>query len=222
MKLVFYSGGTSEENQQIDSALIDLCKSKQDLLFTFFPSHFYDSDQEFKEIVDHYKSLGVRRFLKFEVDSHYSETLKKAVFKSDIIHLGGGNTYYFLKYLRKNNLIEDLKYWLSEGGILTGLSAGGIIMTPRIDTAGFPEFDRDDNEENLKNLKGMNLVDFDFFPHYKNSKRYDKDLLNHSKSCSRPIYACSDGAGIIVTNDEVRFIGKTACFSQGKKFFINK
>lgn len=222
MKLVLYSGGSAEENQHLDEALIKLCEGRENIQFAFIPSHYYESDQEFNEIIQHYRPYGVKRFLKLEIDSHFSQTLKKSVFKSDIIHLGGGNTFYFLKYIKKNNLINELKTWLKNGGILTGLSAGAILMTPKIETAGFPEFDRDDNEDNLKNLTGMNLVNFDFFPHYRNSKRYDKDLINHSKKCPRPVYACVDGSGIIVTDEEVRFIGKTACFSQGNKFFINK
>jgi len=222
MRLVFYSGGSAEDNTLLDKALLNLCQKKSDIKYAFFPSHHYDSDQEFKEIVSHYRPLGIKKFLKFEVDSHWSSTLKRSVFKSDIIHLGGGNTYYFLKYLKKNSLFPDLKLWLENGGVLTGLSAGAIIMTNNIATAGFPSFDCDENEENLKNLNSMNLVNFEFFPHYKNSKRYDQELTIHSNNAKRPIYACADGSGIVVNGEEISFIGKTACFCQGNKFFVNK
>lgn len=222
MKLGFYSGGHLADNLEIDEAIISLCTNKKNIQYTFIPSHFHGADQEFQEIMNHYKDLGVKKFLKLDVDSHYSSVFKKTVLKSDIIHLGGGNTYYFLKFLKKNRILQDLKKWVENGGILTGLSAGAIIMTNNIDTAGFPFFDCDENEEHLKQFNSMNLVDFEFFPHYRNSKRYDVDLVTHSTKTERPIYACVDGAGIVVSGQEIRFVGKTACFSRGNKFFINK
>lgn len=222
MKLVFYSGGTAEENLPLDHALLNLCQKSKDIVFTFIPSHSYMSDQEFQEVIEHYRPLGVKKFLKLDVDNAHSSVLRKSVLKSDIIHLGGGNTYYFLKYLKKSNLLGELKKWVDNGGVLSGLSAGGIIMTNNIDTAGFPFFDCDDNEENIKNFNAMNLVNFEFFPHYKNSKRYDNDLSLHSTKTPRPVYACPDGTGIVVNGNEISFIGKSACFCQGKKFFLNK
>src|SRR5690606_32920603 len=104
------------------------------------------------------------------------EVLKQEVFKSDIIHLSGGNTFYFIKHLRQAKLLKDFKEFLNNGGVLTGLSAGAIIMTRSIQTAAFPSFDRDENEDNVRNFKGMGLVNFEFFPHYKNSLRYDREI----------------------------------------------
>ena len=58
---------------------------KKNIQYAFIPSHFHGSDQEFQEIMDHYRPLGIKKFLKLEVDSHYSSVFKKSVFKSDII-----------------------------------------------------------------------------------------------------------------------------------------
>lgn len=222
MKLAFFGGGDFSDNVSIDNKVLELLENKKSPLFTFIPSYFYQSDQEFNQLVQHYQKLGIKKFLKFEVDSNYSSTLKKAILKSDIIHLGGGNTYYFLKHLRHDAFINDLKKWVQEGGILTGLSAGAILMTKNINTAGFPDFDKDENEEKIKSFKAMNLVNFEFFPHYRNSKRYDQELINYSKKTKQPVYAAADGAGIILNDDEIRFVGKTVCFYQGTKSFINK
>jgi dipeptidase E len=62
-------------------------------------------------------------------------------------------------------MLPLLKKFIQDGGILTGLSAGAIMMTETIEMAGYPPFDCDENEDNLKNLKSLNLVDFYFFPH---------------------------------------------------------
>ena len=221
MKLVFYGGGNASENINLDKNLFYLIDKKNPSL-TFIPSCSYGSNEYYCEIIEQYQVHGVKKFLKFNIDQAYSNTLKKVAFNSDIIYLGGGNTYYFLKYLRKTGLLKELKAYVRNGGVLVGLSAGAIMMTNNIETAGFPSFDRDDNDENLKNLTSLQLVDFAFFPHYKNSKRYDEELSQYSGSVDNPIYACPDGSGIIVNDNEVRFIGKTACFFQSKKHFVNK
>ncbi len=221
MKLVFYSGGFPEENENLDKELIKLFQ-KEKLSLTFIPSSSEGASEEYHELIEQYSPLGIQSILKLNIDQPFSDTMKKIAFKSDIIHLGGGNTFYFLKQLRKNNLIAELKEFVNRGGVLTGLSAGAIIMTNNVSTAGFPSFDRDENDENIKNLKGMDLVPFEFFPHYRNSKRYDKELLDYSNITSKPIYACPDGSGIFYFKNEIRFLGKTVCFHKGQKHHVMK
>lgn len=105
--------------------------------------------------------------------------------------------------------------------MLTGLSAGAIMMTENIDMAAYPEFDRDENQVNISNLSALNLVDFLFFPHFKNSARYDKVFKSYTKLYEKVIYACPDGAGLVVNGEELRFIGRCYAFSNGHKFSIN-
>lgn len=219
VNLVLYSGGFEKENISLDLQAIKLT-GKESPSITYIPSCSYDSEVEFTEFIKHYRELGISRFIHFPVDVMYDETIKKEAFTSDIIHLSGGNTYYFLKHLRRKGMLRELKDFVQRGGVLTGLSAGAILMTPNIETAGFPYFDKDDNEENISNLKAMNLVNFEFFPHYKNSLRYDQELLAHSKKLSRPIYACPDGSGIVVKKESLKFQGKCFCFYHGKKMRI--
>jgi dipeptidase E len=219
MKLIFYSGGHDFENILIDKNLLELSK-KESPQITYIPSCSYLCEQDFKEFVTQYGRFNIHNIINFPIDVPYTDILKAEVLKSDIIHLSGGNTYYFLKYLRKSGMLKELKTFVKNGGILTGLSAGAIIMTKSIETAGFPSFDKDDNDENLTNLKGMGLVNFNFFPHYKNSKRYDREIVKYSRSLDSPVYACPDGSGIIVDDNELTFIGKAFCFFQGKKIII--
>jgi dipeptidase E len=219
VNLVLYSGGFEKDNLALDSQTIKLT-GKESPSITYIPSCSYDSEVDFNEFIKHYRELGISRFIHFPVDVDYDETIKREAFSSDIIHLSGGNTFYFLKHLRKKGMLKELKSFVKRGGVLTGLSAGAILMTPTIDTAAFPHFDKDENEENVKNLKAMNLVGFEFFPHYKNSKRYDSELLEHSKKLERPIYACPDGSGIVVKKESLKFQGKCFCFFRGKKIKI--
>lgn len=220
MKLVLYSSGYDEDNRHIDDRLKKLI-AKNDPQITFIPSSSYLSFEEYGQFVEYYKRYNWKRFLHFPIDIDYSETLKKEAFQSDVIHLGGGNTFYFLKHLRKKKLLQELKNFVSRGGILTGISAGAILMTEHIETAGFPTFDRDDNEDNMKNLNSLKLTNFEFFPHYKKSQRYDTELINYSKTSKNPIYALSDGSGIIVDNGSIQFLGRCHAFVNGQKFLLS-
>jgi dipeptidase E len=220
MKLVFYSGGDEVQNSCIDKSVVELIGKKNPLV-TFIPSSSYLAEQEFKTFIRHYTKYKIKKFLHFPVDIPFDQTLLNEVFKSDAIHLGGGNTFYFLNSLRKNNLIFQLKRFVERGGILTGLSAGAILMTENIETAGYPEFDRDENEVGLKNLSSLHLVDFLFFPHFRNSLRYEIAFKRFSKTKKKNIYACPDGSGVLVNGDEIRFLGRVFIFSQGRKIIIN-
>jgi dipeptidase E len=221
MKLVFYSGGDNLDNIELDKRLLELYPKPKSLQMTFIPSSSYMGELEFQDFVNHYRRFGVSKFLYFPVDIPFSEVTRKEVFKSDIIHLAGGNTYYFLRTLKQSKVFSELKKFVAKGGALTGLSAGAILMTPNISTAGFPAFDCDENEEGLTNFHSLKLVNFEFFPHYRNSKRYDKALAAYSESISHPLYACPDGAGIIVNGSQLCFINKSFGFFNGKKFRLN-
>ncbi len=216
MKLIFYGGGFEYENTQLDREAIRLSGKKKPQV-TYISSCSYQSEIDFKHFAEHYYGLGVRKIILFPADLKSDGTLEKIAFESDIIHLPGGNTYYFLKYLRKNFLLQKLKKFVKRGGVLTGLSAGGIIMTPDIKTAGYPSFDKDDNDENIKNLNGLGLVNFEFFPHFRNSKRYIDSLLRESRKTIRPILASTDGSGAIISGEGVHFVGRNYSFYKGKK-----
>jgi len=221
MKLVFYSGGDDKDNISLDKALFEMVQKKNPVM-TLIPSSSYLSEVEFREFVRHYSKYKVTRFIHFNVDVPFDQTLFKEVMKSDIIHLAGGNTFYFLKYLRQSKMLPQLKAFVDRGGILTGLSAGAIIMTSDITMASQPDFDRDENTVHLQNMKSMNLVDFHFFPHFRQSTRYDNAFKLISKTSDKIIYACPDGSGIVMNDQNLTFVGKTFAFYQGKKIIIQK
>lgn len=220
MKLVFYSGGDEKDNAHLDRSFLELVGKKNPVI-TFIPSSSYLSEQEFKAFVKHYSKYKITRFIHFPVDMPFDKILFQEVMRSDAIHLSGGNTFYFLRALRRANLLKQLKLFAKNGGVLTGLSAGAIMMTENIEMAGYPEFDRDENSVNLTNLSAMNLVDFLFFPHFKNSARYDVVFKKYTREKEKVIYACPDGSGVVVNGQELRFVGKCYAFAGGHKFTIN-
>ena len=220
MKIVLYSGGNESENRFLNVRALELTGVDIPKL-TFIPSSSYDAEEDFKFFVEEFSNLGVQRFMHFCVDTPFTKTMLNEVLKSDLIFLGGGNTFYFLKHLKKHKMFDHFEKFLKRGGVLCGLSAGAIVLTPHVHTASFPHFDRDDNPWDMKNLSAMRLVNFEFFPHYKNSQRYDAELRHHSKKSNLPLYACANGGGIIVQKEGLTICGKTHVFYQGKKFTIS-
>jgi dipeptidase E len=220
MKLVFYSGGDDVQNRELDESFLRLLNKKNPVI-TFIPSSSYLSEQEFKVFVRHYSKFKITRFIHFPVDVPFDRILFQEVMRSDAIHMGGGNTFYFLNSLRKAKLLSQLKTFVEAGGVLTGLSAGAIMMTENIEMAAYPDFDRDENIVNLKNLTSLNLVDFLFFPHFRNSDRYDVVFKSYTKKYQGILYACPDGSGIVVNGNETTFVGKCFGFKAGHKFSIN-
>lgn len=220
MKLVLYSGGVEKDNVLLDKAFLDILGKKNPVV-TFIPSSSYLSEQEFKAFVRHYSKFKITRFIHFPVDVPFDRIIFQEMMRSDAIHLAGGNTFYFLNSLRKAKLMNELRYFVERGGVLTGLSAGAILMTENIDMAAYPDFDRDENLVNLKNLSALHLLDFAFFPHFKNSARYDAAFKRYSKNKKKVIYACPDGSGVVINGEEVRFVGPCYAYANGMKFQIS-
>jgi len=219
VRLVLYSGGTPKENRDLDRELLRLTKHKHPSI-TFIPASSYNADIEFRDFVLHYRRFHVSKFLLLPVDRPLDRTMLELAFKSDIIHLGGGNTFYFLNALRKSGLLPRIQRFVMQGGVLAGESAGGIIITPSIYMAGHPPFDADENYVHLKNLKSLGLVPFEFFPHYKKSLRYEKAFISYTRKHKRPLFACPDGSGILMDDNGLKMLGSITCFCQGKKITL--
>ena len=107
--------------------------------------------------------------------------------RSDIVYLAGGNTYYFLDHLRRSGLLDELALFARRGGVVAGLSAGALILTPHIGLAGYPAFDRDENTVGLgrSGCRGLGLVGFEFFPHYRRSRCRPLRTDRAGTSCTR-------------------------------------
>lgn len=220
MKLVLYSGGDDHLNEKIDNALFSLMKKKNPVV-TYIPSSSIFAAHDFKMFVNQYKKYKIKKFLFFPIDIPFDNVMLDEVLKSDVIYLGGGNTFYFLHHIRKKKLINTLKNFAVKGGILCGLSAGAILMTENIETAGYPAFDRDENDIGQKNLCSLNLVNFFFFPHFKNSSRYDKAFRHFSLTRNKMVVCCPDGSGVVISGNELRFLGKQYIFHRGHKIVLN-
>jgi dipeptidase E len=227
MKLVFYSGGQNPSNFKIHKALGNLArdaKKKGDLSFTYIPVCAESSSIFFKRIIKRYRRVGFSQFTSLPVDVAVSRALLIKAFEADVIYLAGGNTFYFLKHLKKNGMLAYLKKFSKNGGIIAGLSAGAILMTTDIELASYPPFDADENEVRLKrkDWDSLGLVKFRFFPHFEETSRLNKAFIDYSKQSKYRTYVCQDGGGILVNGKQLQFFGKVKYFENGQKFSCSK
>lgn len=90
-----------------------------------------------------------------------------------------------------------------------------MIMTPSINTTVIFHSQKGDldklNTVGLRNFSALNLVDFEFIPHF-NGKEKGVFAKNYSKTRKNPVYACDDGSGIIIDGGETIFYGKVVKF----------
>jgi dipeptidase E len=218
MKLVFYSGGQNSSNHVLHEKLVSLSGSSKYKRMTYVPYCAEGSKPFFSRFCRRFKSFGVREFQSFPVDLRFTKTELRKALDSDILYLAGGNTFYFLDHLKKQKLLGVFRDYVKSGGIIAGLSAGGLILTPNIALAGYPKFEADENEVGLKNLEALGLVDFEFYPHFHKGKRLEKALCRYSAvKTKNPILAVQDGQGLILNGKNFQSTGPLSIFHAGKQ-----
>jgi len=165
--------------------------SNNNPVLTIIPSDSEHPKSEiFKEdIVGTFKKYWIKKINYYPVDTWVFN--KNIYEESDIIYLSWGNTKVFLENLKNNFDFDKLKKFVNRWWLLMWLSAWSIIMTPNIWT---------DNSNEV----WLNLVNFEFFPHYSNQ---DNDfLLEYSKINWNIIYGVPGNSWIIVNWKDISFI----------------
>ncbi|MFK7895293.1 MAG: Type 1 glutamine amidotransferase-like domain-containing protein [Myxococcota bacterium] len=234
-RMVLYSGGQEKRNSAIHERLIELAlhrpsrKPRNEVRMSYVPFVEEGARPYYQRFMRRYRRFGATHFEcippdrpELRTDEAARRRMERVLLASDIIYLSGGNTFTFLHHLRRSGLLKTLERFARRGGVIAGLSAGGILMTPHIGLAGYPEFDRDENEIGLtkRGEKSLGLVNFEFFPHYRNSPRYRNALQAYSRNTGVPLYACRDGSGIVLDGDCFTAHGDVWLFDRGQSLRI--
>lgn len=220
-KLVLYSGGQNRSNHQLHQALVDLVGSKKRIRMAYVPFCEDGCQIFFKRFERRYGRYGATDFQCLPVDVRPKRAEMEKALKGDIIYLAGGNTFYFLKHLRSSGLLARLKTFAEKGGVLAGLSAGAIMLTPNIELAAYPPFEPDENDVGIRNLKALGLVKFEFLPHFVNSKRMNEAMLMYSLLSKNPVLACPDGSGVVIDGWRKTYFGPAYIFHRGQKINLD-
>lgn len=203
-KLIFYSDQIIGKSDNLDEELLNLLNKKNPKL-AYISSCTDLTRKYYNQKVEYYKRLGIYNLLYFDIDEDFHENKIKELLQCDAIHLSGGNTAYFLSNIKRRNFHKLLKDYVEKGGTLIGISAGSIIMTEAIDIVTIG--DTYENFYDLNSSEGLGLVNFEFMPHW-NDKIYNIDKYKtYSLTSEKTLYLCSDSDGIVVRDDDIKFIG---------------
>lgn len=209
-KLVLYSDQITPETAAIDQRMLDLI-GKTNPTIGYIPS---SSDPErffFKQIHAYYAALSVSVDVYLELDAFFSEGTLPTLLRCDAIHLSGGNTFYFLYWLKQRAMLPVLRDYVARGGVLIGVSAGAILMTPDVSSSALCG---DELVEELSDRSALGLVDFQFLPHFEPGEASTLEITAHQRQSPVPLslYACPDGGGIVVDGDSVELFGAVQKF----------
>ena len=112
---------------------------------------------------DEYSAIVTERFasLNCKVHSiHHQKDPVMAIQKSELIIIGGGNTFQLLKHLYDNNIIDIIKQKVKYNTPYIGWSAGANMACPTLCTTNdMPIIEP-------PSFKALNLVPFQINPHY--------------------------------------------------------
>jgi dipeptidase E len=229
--IVLYSGGQERRNALIHESLLALAlrrpgkRIKKQIRMTYLAFTAEGVVGFFRRFERRYQAFGGTHFDCVSADDDAlarpgpaRTRATKTLLSSDVIYLSGGNTFHYLMHLRRSGLFSVLRRFADRGGVLAGLSAGAILVTPNIGLADYPAFDRDENDVELPVSRwgALDLVDFEFFPHYRTSARYQDALEAYSIRSGIPLYACRDGSGIVVEGDRFTAHGDVWLFDRGQ------
>ncbi|WP_299495248.1 Type 1 glutamine amidotransferase-like domain-containing protein [uncultured Shewanella sp.] len=142
-----------------------------------------------------YDKCGVELSTYIELEAEFDDGAFQHLLTLDVIHLSGGNTYRFLFALHQRHLLPALSDYVQSGGVLIGVSAGAMIMTPSIVTASLCG---DVNSVGLTDLSGLGLTSFTFVPHGCHSDEEVDSVRQFVKEESVRCYLCRDEDSLVL------------------------
>lgn len=211
-KLVFYSQQTFPQTSAVDEQLLSLF-AKPKPRIGYIPSSHNPKPKYYQECQAYYRRYGIAVPVCFELGSGYSPEKTKDLFSCEAIHLSGGNTFQFLHWLRTRSLLTLLQDYVASGGVLIGVSAGAILMTPDISST---LLSGDTLTDEVTDFSALGLVDFAFVPHFGRTNTKLSDLKAYSQRYQVTVVGCPDDAGIIIYNDEIKCVGDLVTVADGK------
>ncbi|MGN4222211.1 Type 1 glutamine amidotransferase-like domain-containing protein [Burkholderia gladioli] len=209
-RLALYSDQEAPGNEAMNARLLQLIGRERPRI-GHVPAEPDPRLLHFHRQADYYRSIGAELVARVDPRDPASEAAWSSVLSCDAIHLSGGNTFSFLSWLRRGDGLSRLARYAAEGGVLIGVSAGAILMTPSIESALLCGDIRDPESTDDA---GLALVDFRFWPHFDPANLM---AWQRSLSSSLPnLHACPDGAGIVVDGQDIELFGRVRRYDGGQ------
>jgi dipeptidase E len=94
---------------------------------------------------------------------------------------------------------------LMSGGLLIGVSAGAILLTPSVESAALCG---DATYPELSDRSALNLVDFAIMVHFDESPMQCAELERFAARSKRTVYGVPDGSGVVVDGSRLELLGR--------------
>lgn len=133
------------------------------------------------------------------VDFDVGESLDTDV---DLIYVCGGNTFHLLHSVQHSPaLIRDqIEAMCGRGGLYIGSSAGAVLASPTIASAG--EVHPDENIDGVTDLTGFRFVSQHIIPHYDTSLDAEIAVFREKYSLAEgKILLLQDGEGVYIDGE---------------------
>lgn len=215
IKAVLYSDQAHSGNARINKRLLDLIGGPGKKL-SYISSDVDPDGYYHRKNSQYYQQYELALSAPFESHKPHSDTALQALFDGDAIHLPGGDTGTCLRNLKKGAIYAPLQSWIQDGGIVVGVSAGAMILTPTIAVDEFMGQSAD--EELPSDPSAMNILPFEFLPHFDEKTVSMDKLLHYSIHNHNPIIACPDGCGVVVCNNQIECVGEILWISKGTAY----
>jgi dipeptidase E len=220
MKLLLTSGGIT--NDTLARELEGLVgKPFHGLRVGFIPSAaFGDPSNDKGWLIDdiyRLKSRGARVAI-ISLADLTAEEIAAQLEPVDVIFVGGGQTFYLSWLMEQKDLFELLPKLL-ESKVYAGISAGSMIMTPKLLTVSFairkPGISDDELEElgpeGRSLAKTLGLVDFMLRPHMNGEEKF-RDITPQMvqdavQAAGVSAYMLDDQSAVRVVDNEVTVVG---------------
>lgn len=140
-----------------------------------------------------------------EVSTASRETVREKLMKNDMIFVGGGNTFFLLKELKRSGADQIIAQEVEKGKFYIGESAGAIAACPDIGYSAV--MDVPDKAPGLTDYTGIGLVDFYVVPHLGHPEMGPgAEMIIEKYSSELELKGINDYQAILVEGDRVSIL----------------
>lgn len=152
------------------------------------------------------EKLGIKACV-LDISVAESNEITAKLLNSDIIYIGGGNTFYLLQELKKSGADKLIKKQVLLGKAYIGESAGAVVAAPCIDY--IEDMDKRDAAPNLRDCSALGLVDFYTLPHM-NSFPFIRAsrTIAEKHSNDLKLLPITNKQAVCVCGNEIKILGK--------------
>lgn len=159
MKLLLISNSTNAGEAYLEYTLANikdfLGNSKYNCIFIPYAAVDFTFDEYETKVKTRFEQLG------YSLNSiHHFTNKQQAIEKTDVIVVGGGNTFCLLDNVQKFKLIEPIRKKVFAETPYIGWSAGSNLVCPTIKTTN------DMPIVEPESFNALNLIDYQINPHY--------------------------------------------------------